>query len=301
MVRTRSTEISAALAFVVFTSLVTGCAVDGNVASLDQTEAGGGFDEFLNNPIIFVHGCPPPGVSNEMAANLVFGPMIEHYRAQGYPDSYLTLFVHSGAACDSTISEANELADLVDQVLDETGAWEVDIVAHSMGSVTTRLLLAADWHWVVDDFVSIGGANHGTLAGEQGGDLQETFGAPAYEGMKELFSPYACSGETSEGAADVQFEVNGCLTFFGRDFVTDETPGESAYLSIRNKLDEEIQPNESSCLDQKFQDDCSSSVNVAVSVPPGPGPCSAEGCPAHVTQAWDPGVIDLVYDATSDE
>jgi len=298
MVLTRLTQIAAALAFVAVTPLAAGCSQEGDVASLDQSQIGG-FDEFLSDPVIFVHGCPPPGATNEMVANLVFGPMLDYYRSQGYPESYLALFVHSGAACDSTISEANELADLIERVLDDTGASQVDIVAHSMGAFTTRLLFAYDWHVVVNDFVSIGGSNHGTLAGEQGAALQEKFGAPAYEGMKEMFFPYACEGETPDGAADVQAEVNGCLGFFGRDDLIDETPGDTEYLSIRNTMDEEIQPNESSCLDQEFQDDCGADLNVAVTVPPAAGPCSPEGCPAHVTLAWDADVIDMTYRATA--
>jgi pimeloyl-ACP methyl ester carboxylesterase len=304
MVRTRTTEIAAALAFVAVASLATGCSAEGDVASLDQSQTGG-FDELLSDPVIFVHGCPPPGATNEMVANLVFGPMLEHYRSQGYPESYLALFVHSGAACDSTITEANELADLIERVLDETGAWQVDIVAHSMGAFTTRLLLAYDWHSVVNDFISIGGSNHGTLAGEQGADLQKMFGAPAYEGMKEMFPPYACLHQTSGGAFDVQAVVNGCLTATGRTAYVDETPDSSHvdYLSIRNSIDEEIVPSESGCLNQHFQNDCSDDINVQVTVPPapGPGPCGPDGCPAHVAILFDPGVTQAVFDHITDD
>lgn len=299
MLRVRSIEISPALAIVATLSLAAGCAAEEDSApTLDQREASGGFDEF-SDPIIFVHGCPPPGATNQMAANLIFGPLMQRFRQAGYPESYINLFVYSGPTCDSMISEANELADFIDRVLEDTGAWQVDIVAHSMGALTTRLLLANDWHWVVNDFVSLAGANHGSLTGERGPELQQMFGAPAYEGMKELYFPYACVGEASDGAAaDVQFEVNGCLTPFGRFVTADETPGGTQYLSIRNKLDEEIVPNESSCLNQKFQDDCRSRVNVAFSVPPAAGPCGPGGmCPAHVTITRDPDVIETVYDA----
>jgi hypothetical protein len=66
-------------------------------------------------------------------------------------------------------------------------------------------------------------------------------------------------------------------------------------------LDEIIDPVASSCLNQRFENDCSdTSVNLEVTVAAGPGPCGPNGvqdaCPAHVTMMWDPSVMQMTYD-----
>ena len=220
--------------------------------------------------------------------------MVEHFKTRGHPDSHLRRFVASGPPCDSTVTQARELGAFVDSVRAATGARTVDVVAHSMGALTTRLFLqnAGDR---VDGFVSIGGANHGSGVAHAGVEWQARFGAPAYEGAKEMAPPYACEGETLQ-AADVQFQLNGCLTAGGRTVAVDETPRRVRYLSIWNELDEIVDPPQSACLNQRFQGDCGDSVNVSVTVPPGPGPCGPQGCPGHVTMVWDPGVRQRTYD-----
>ena len=256
------------------------------------------------DPVIFVHGCPPgppicittsgAACSNQEESRL-WDTMLAYFKARGYPSGLLHRFVASGPACDSTLTQARELSQLVSHVRRVTGAPTVDIVAHSMGALTTRLYLRGH-HGEVDDFVSIAGGNHGSVVAAAGVGWQQQFGAPAFEGAKEMAPPYACRDETSGGAADVQFVVNGCLTPTGRTTRRDETPGQVHYLSIRNSLDEIVSPREASCLNQEAQNDCSdTSVNVEVTVPPGPGPCGPEGCPAHVAMLWDRDVMERAW------
>jgi pimeloyl-ACP methyl ester carboxylesterase len=266
----------------------------GGKADSTDDETGG-----LRDPVIFVHGCPPPGVTAEMITGF-WQPMKAAFVAAGYAEEDLYTFVYSGETCGSIIDNAIELSDLVDQVLWETGAETVSIVAHSMGALTTRLYVLAGGDWYVSHVVTIGGANHGGGAAAAGEQLQDMFGYPAYEGMKEMFPPYACAGEVSGGAADVQDALNGCLAPGGRLVDADETPGEPwvRYLSIRNELDEIVTPTSAACLNQAEQGDCSDTdVNVAVRVPAAPGPCGPDGCPAHVTMLFDRGVIGLTLSA----
>src|SRR5262249_36602314 len=149
-------------------------------------------------------------------------PQRAFFQAQGYPANFLFRFVYAGPVCDSNTKFASQIASLVDQARAATGRNKVDIVAHSMGAIATRLYLNQGGDKKVKPLVMLGGTNHGALAGAEGPALQAAFGAPAYEGMKELFPIYACRGQTIGGAADVQFTVNGCLTPTGRTVARDE-------------------------------------------------------------------------------
>ncbi len=205
-------------------------------------------------------------------------------------------------------SFADQLDDLIEETQWATHKYKVDIVAMSMGAVATRLYFKEEGTSAVRDFVSIAGVQHGTEGGlfEEWGALgwQDAFGGyPVFEGIHELFPPYACQGESygSSGGPgyptrDVQYEVNGCLTPTGRTAWRDETPGYVRYLAVRNTLDDIVVPSQSSCLNMSRQNDCSSSVNKAVSVPAviAPGPCET-GCPAHLMTLYDPTVIAKTY------
>src|SRR4029079_11051428 len=69
-----------------------------------------------------------------------------------------------------------------------------------------------------------------------------------------------------------QFYVNGCLTADGKSVDEDETPfgvedgGHIRYLAIWNDLDDLVSPPEGSCLNSKFQGDCSDPVNLGFTV-----------------------------------
>ena len=269
-----------------------GCAMEDfeDVGTSDHVIEGG------KDPIIFVHGCPPPGASHEMISHFL-DPLMNRFRQAGYPEDYLVRFVADGAPCSSNIDFAAQLDELVTATLAATGRPRVDIVAHSMGALAVRLYIAQGGNRYVRDFASVAGAHHGGMGAAPGEFLQSIFGYPAYEGMKEMFPPYACAGEAAGGAADIQFFVNGCLTPTGRTTYVDETlNGGVDYLSIRNSLDDTVIPVESACLNQKFQNDCSDSkVNAEVTVGPVAGPCPGGLCPPHVAVLWDPAVLEMVY------
>jgi triacylglycerol lipase len=298
MSMTRARGSAAALGFAVLTVLSVGCLEEGegDEAELDELEAGPPV-----NPVVFVHGCPlPPG--NNAGDALFFGAMIDFFKARGYPDSYLQRFISPTAVCDSNITQAAQLEQFIEGVRASTGAAKVDIVAHSMGALTSRLYLQT-FHDRADDFVSVAGANHGSLIAVNGTEWQLLFGVPAYEGAQEMFPQYACQGQALN-AADVQFWLNGCLTATGRSVARDETPGAVDYLSIRNNLDEIVLPHGSECLNQNKKNDCSdTSVNVAFNVLPALGPCGPMGlplvCPGHVATVFNPAVMQRTYDFLS--
>jgi triacylglycerol esterase/lipase EstA (alpha/beta hydrolase family) len=291
-------SVVAALSLSLASGVFAGCAVDGD--ELGAEELAGTVTQSNKDPVLFVHGCPPPGVTHEQVSHF-FDPMKQFFLDNGYETSDLFTFVFSGAQCGSNIDFAEEIAQQVRDIRALTNAARVDVVAHSMGALATRLYLYQGGNACIRDFAMIGGANHGGQGAADGVYLQSIFGYPAYEGMKEMFPPYACAGQTSGGAADIQALLNGCLTPTGRTVWADETlEGGVHYLSIRNAQDEIVVPVGSACLDQDYQNDCSDTeTNTQVSVPPGPGPCGPDGCPAHVTMLWDPGVMTQVFNHLS--
>ena len=63
----------------------------------------------------------------------------------------------------SNVTTAYQIRDKVNAIKRETGAAKVDIVSHSMGALSSRFYLKnLGGQTSVDDFVSIGGPNHGT-------------------------------------------------------------------------------------------------------------------------------------------
>jgi len=285
-------------------SLGLGCAqLDDGVGDEDGIdepgleEAESVLDSWGRDPVIFMHGCPPPGVTSDQASHF-FDTMVQFMISRGYPPSYLHKFVLSGPVCNSNQENANQLASLVQSVRAVTGKPKVDLVVHSMGALGARLYITQGGYNYVNEVVMVGGGNHGAVTAAAGIDWQNMFGYPNYEGLQEMYPPYACQGQASgQPTADTQFTLNGCLTATGRTVQRDETPFEPTvqYRSIRNTLDEIAVPVQTACLNMRWQNDCASPVNTSVSVGPGPGPCGPEGCPGHVTMLWNQTVMQQVF------
>ncbi|GAA2718328.1 MULTISPECIES: triacylglycerol lipase [Streptomyces] len=105
-------------------------------------------------PVVFVHG------RNADAG--VWNSMIARFRAAGTPGDRLFAWSYDTAQPTNEVT-AGLLAQYVDAVLRRTGASQVDIVAHSLGSLPSRWYVkfgggrATVRHWV-----SLAGPNHGT-------------------------------------------------------------------------------------------------------------------------------------------
>lgn len=105
------------------------------------------------NPVIFVHGYTGSG-SN-------WNSMVSAFQAAGYTAAELDAWTYNFRQSNRTT--AADLSAEVDRVLARTGATKVDLVTHSMGGLSSR------WYAKflggtakVDDWVSLGGPNHGT-------------------------------------------------------------------------------------------------------------------------------------------
>jgi triacylglycerol lipase len=106
------------------------------------------------DPILFVHGY------SGSASN--WNTMIERFEKDGWPKSYLSAYSYNTSQSNKVDAE-KEVKSHVESLLKSTGATKVDIVAHSMGSLNTRWYIKfLGGESTVDDWVSLGGPNHGT-------------------------------------------------------------------------------------------------------------------------------------------
>ena len=142
-----------------------------------------------HNPILFVHGWN--------ASSATWNTMVTRFKADGWTSAELVNWSYNFRQSNATT--ATLIQQKVDSILNVTGATKVDIITHSMGTLSARYYvrhLGGDDK--VDALVSLGGANHGTLTAGLCFDtscfemrpnstfltnlnsLDETWGAPRY-------------------------------------------------------------------------------------------------------------------------
>jgi triacylglycerol esterase/lipase EstA (alpha/beta hydrolase family) len=110
---------------------------------------------FAVDPILFVHGW------SGSASN--WSTMIGRFEKDGYPKSYLSAYSYNTSQSNKVDAE-KEVKSHVESLEKATGTSKVDIIAHSMGSLNTRwyIKFISGGEANVDDWVSLGGPNHGT-------------------------------------------------------------------------------------------------------------------------------------------
>jgi len=160
------------------------------------------------DPILFVHGY--------VESASLWNTMIANFEKDGYPKSYLSAYSYNTS--QSNKIDAEEVKTKVEALLKSTGATKVDIIAHSMGSLNSRYYIKnLGGESKVDDWVSLGGPNHGT------------------ETANFCFS-----------ASCVEMRVGS--TFLKELNATDETPGAVNYGTWWSPCDEIINPDSSVAL-----------------------------------------------------
>jgi triacylglycerol lipase len=160
------------------------------------------------DPILFVHGY--------VESASLWNTMIANFEKDGYPKSYLSAYSYNTS--QSNKIDAEEVKSKVEALLKNTGATKVDIIAHSMGSLNSRYYIKnLGGETKVDDWVSLGGPNHGT------------------ETANACFST-SC----------VEMRVGS--TFLKELNATDETPGAVHYGTWWSPCDEIINPDSSVAL-----------------------------------------------------
>ncbi|WP_446589731.1 esterase/lipase family protein [Streptomyces sp. LARHCF249] len=154
------------------------------------------------DPVIFVHGWnPDPSPWQTMATR---------FQSDGWPADHLDQWSYDFTQSNATT--AAQLADEIERVLTRTGASKVDVVAHSMGALSSRYYLKnLDGAAKVDAWVSLAGPNHGTETARWCG------GAPCVE----MRPGSAFLNELNSG---------------------DETPGTTRYATWRSPCDNVVNP-----------------------------------------------------------
>jgi triacylglycerol lipase len=106
------------------------------------------------NPILFVHGF------NSSAST--WNTAIGYFQSQGYSSAQLRAFSYNTSQSNATT--ANTIASQVNTLLaNNPGATKVDIVAHSMGALSSRYYVKnLGGTAKVDELVTLAGANQGT-------------------------------------------------------------------------------------------------------------------------------------------
>ncbi len=105
------------------------------------------------DPILFVHGY----TSNASA----WDTMKARFQADGWESNRLYAYTFSSTQSNATVAQA--VAQRVNEIKAATGAARVDIITHSMGGLSSRYYLKNLGGTAnVDDWVSLGGPNHGT-------------------------------------------------------------------------------------------------------------------------------------------
>src|SRR3954449_431348 len=105
------------------------------------------------DPILFVHGY--------VESASLWNTMIGRFEKDGYAKSSLSAYSYNTS--QSNKIDAEEVKTKVEALLKTAGAGKVDIIAHSMGSLNSRWYIKfLGGESKVDDWVSLGGPNHGT-------------------------------------------------------------------------------------------------------------------------------------------
>ncbi|HEX9936678.1 MAG TPA: hypothetical protein VGB15_06135 [Longimicrobium sp.] len=155
------------------------------------------------DPILFVHGWQ--GNAGQWRT------MMARFRRDGWGEA--ELFAWTFDDRQSNVAVAARISARIDQVLAATGASRVDVVTHSMGSLSTRYYLKnLARAGRVDAWASLGGPNHGTQAAW-------------------LCFSTACS-EMRPGSAFLAALNRG-----------DETPGAARYATWGSPCDEVVGPS----------------------------------------------------------
>jgi triacylglycerol lipase len=122
-------------------------------ACTETSGPGGTLPPLTHDPILFVHGY--------LGSTANWDTMRQRFLSDGWKD--YELYAYNYSFLSSNATSAAEIRDQVSDIMSKTGATKVDIIAHSMGSVSSRYYLKnLGGSEKVHAWVSLAGPNHGT-------------------------------------------------------------------------------------------------------------------------------------------
>ena len=107
----------------------------------------------LHDPVVFVHGF--------QSSASIWTTMTDRFKTDGWTDTPLVTWTYDSNQSNTAIAQI--LQTKIDSLLTATGAAKVDIIAHSMGGLSSRYYaksLAGSEK--IDAFVALATPNHGT-------------------------------------------------------------------------------------------------------------------------------------------
>jgi triacylglycerol lipase len=187
------------------------------------------------NPILFIHG-RGGDITN-------WDDMITRFKEDGWSNSSLYAYnFQNSVICteQQNINNANQIKQWVDNILSSTGAQKVDIVAHSMGGISSRYYIKfiAD-HNKIDDYVTLGSPHHGS---------------PTQKCVYSYDTPTSFMIELNEGDETPGGILNDVIgdrndPFLGVTYNGTHIPGNISYVSIFSSDDAIVYPHNTSYLE----------------------------------------------------
>jgi triacylglycerol lipase len=134
-------------------TVVLSIAIAATASAAKPVKPGAGCPTLTHDPILFVHGWN--------SSSSTWNTMISRFQADGWTTPELNNWSYNYSQSNATT--ASQIATKVDSILKATCATKVDLISHSMGGLSTRYYVKnLGGGAKVDDFVSLGGPNHGT-------------------------------------------------------------------------------------------------------------------------------------------
>jgi pimeloyl-ACP methyl ester carboxylesterase len=184
-------------------------------------------------PVVFLHGNNDTPFPTTCSALGHIHDFAQYFHERGYALSELWGLGYQGEQCDlltsppnrsseahSTVANAPEVGEFIRAVLRYTGARQVDVVGHSLGTTVTREWMRAERAWdLVRTLVAVDGPNHGIINCSP--SPRNYYALPAAGG----FNPdSAVCREYGSDRTPLLASLNA----------GDETPGPTAYLALVN-------------------------------------------------------------------
>ncbi|MBW1873148.1 MAG: hypothetical protein JRJ19_13850 [Deltaproteobacteria bacterium] len=157
-------------------------------------------------PVILIHGV------NGSAAN--FDTMVQRLINDGWPEEHIYAYTFEDPSWGCNVDNAATIAEWVQDILTASGQPRVDMVAHSMGTLSSRYYIKnLGGTEFVNVYVTIGGMNHGLTS-------------PCWSPIKPCIWEELCSS----GEFIAQLNADPA------------TPGELYWVSIYSTTDSTVAP-----------------------------------------------------------